>query len=99
MYSVRSWSTVKQSRVSTNTVRLGYSFLGVVVTAHTQLLILDNSISQGLTFCFFLFFFFLQPAGLTSKVSLLRFRVLGTNIDREILISRSSLLAGLRMCM
>lgn len=80
--------------MSTNIVRLGYSLLDVVVTAHTQLFILGNGVSQGL----FFFFFFLQAAGLTSKVSLLWFRILGTNIDREILISRSSLLAVLRMC-
>lgn len=79
--------------MSTNIVRLGYSLLDVVVTAHTQLFILGNGVSQGL-----FFFFFLQAAGLTSKVSLLWFRILGTNIDREILISRSSLLAVLRMC-
>lgn len=72
--------------MSTNTERLGYSFVAVVVTAQTQLLILGNGVSQGLVF-----YFFPPAAGRTHKKCLCCILgVLGTNIDREILILRSS---------
>lgn len=53
--------------MSTDTERLGYNFVAVVVTAQTQLLILGNGVSQGLVVVFFVFFS-LQLAGLTRNV-------------------------------
>lgn len=59
-----------------------------MVTAQTQLLILGNGVSQGLVFYFFFFF---PTADRTHKKCLCCILgVLGTNIDREILISRRS---------
>lgn len=75
--------------MSTDTERLGYNFVAVVVTAQTQLLILGNGVSQGLVVVFVFFFF--PAAGRTHKKCLCCILGgLGTNIDREKLISRSS---------